>query len=410
MGPECSGIVPDVKFEADTKLRSNRRLGAGPRLEWGLLSDHAERRRGVRWHRTRRGEELAMAITYGVLRGRPDRYKREDNVSTPHLQIRVLEASGQPWRIAVNVQSDTGSNVAFWVVDPLVGHPLLASLPGLASGFGTVTRKADHALDYVKAPLFDWKLGRSLPPSGHASSDDLQDLLSLYLDQCKNAGGELYAFGAKFDRNLHKPIDIEFGNTDGLHGIHDIHLNQGNVGAHAGENGAFQDGGLILAFPDRYLGLFLGFQTQRIPTNASGNAVPGATPISQILAGGPVPTPTPTPAPAPAGQPLVYIERALLNPSGADPGREVVVLSSLATTEQKLANWRLVDKNGRVTPINVAIGPGQSVLLTLDGNGVQLGNNGGTVTLQDDGNVQVDVVTYTAADASPDDRYVRFRR
>jgi hypothetical protein len=37
-----------------------------------------------------------MAILYGVLRGRPDRYKREDNESTPHLQIRVLEDSGQP--------------------------------------------------------------------------------------------------------------------------------------------------------------------------------------------------------------------------------------------------------------------------------------------------------------------------
>src|SRR5215510_13876721 len=37
------------------------------------------------------------------------------------LQIRVLDDSGQPWRIAVNVQSDTGSDVVLWVVDPLVG-------------------------------------------------------------------------------------------------------------------------------------------------------------------------------------------------------------------------------------------------------------------------------------------------
>jgi len=48
-------------------------------------------------------------------------------------------------------------------------------------------------------------------------------------------------------------------------GIHDIHLNHGNVGTHAG----FHDGGLILAFPDRYLGLFLGFQTRCIPTDAA---------------------------------------------------------------------------------------------------------------------------------------------
>jgi len=351
-----------------------------------------------------------MAITYGVLRGRPDRYKREDNASTPHLQIRVLESSGQPWRIAVNVESDTGSDVAFWVVDPLVGHPLLASLPGLASGFTTVVRNADHALDYVKAPLFNWTLGRVLPPSGNASSDDLQDLLSLYLDQCKNAGGEVYAFGAKFDQNLHKPIDTEFGNVDGLHGVHDIHLNQGNVGSHAGDNGTFHDGGLILGFPDRYLGLFLGFQTQRIPTDAKGNAAAGARTIGEILTKPPAPTPTPPPTPAPALVSSVYIERALVNPSGADPAREVVVLGNLATAAQKLGGWRLLDKNGRISPLDVTIGPGQSVLVTLDGKGVQLGNQGGTLTLQDDHGAQVDVVTYTGTDATPEDRYIRFRR
>jgi uncharacterized protein YukJ len=342
-----------------------------------------------------------MAIQYGVLRARPDRYKREDNGSTPHLQIRALDTSGQPWRIAVNVQSDTGSDVAFWIVDPLAGHPLLTSLPATVPGFSMLAHNADHALDYVKAPLFTWADGRLLPPSGSASSDDLQDLLSLYLDQCKAAGGEIYAFGAKFDRNLHKPIDAEFGNTDGLHGIHDIHMNQGNVGQHAGDNGVFHDGGLILKFPDRYLGLFLGFQTQRIPTDAAGNAAPGATPISQLLAGTP---------PPPVTASTIYIERALINPSGPDAGREVVVLANLATSAQTLSNWRLVDKNARVTSINATIGAGQSILLTLDGTGVQLGNQGGNLVLQDSHNAQVDVITYTAQDASVENRYFRFRR
>ena len=106
-----------------------------------------------------------------------------------------------------------------------------------------------RSLDYVKAPLFDFALGRALPPSGSASADDLQDLLTLYLDQCKAAEGELYAFGAKFDRNLHKPIDAEFGNTDGLHGVHDIHMNQGNVGAHAADNGAIPRRGTAAGVP-----------------------------------------------------------------------------------------------------------------------------------------------------------------
>ena len=343
-----------------------------------------------------------MGILYGVLRGRPDRFKREDDTSSPHLQIRVLEDSGQPWRIAVNVQSNTGSHVAFWVVDPLVGHPVLASLPGRPHGFTTRAAATGESLDYVKAPLFDFALGRVLPPTGAASADDLQDLLSLFLEQCKTAGGEIFAFGAKFEQNLHKPIDIEFGNTDGLHGIHDIHMNQGNVGRHAGDNGVFHDGGLILAFPDRLMGLFLAFQSQLVPTDAVGNAAAGALTIEQILTG--------TPGLPPSSISTIYIERALINPSGADPGLETVVLGNLATTPQTLTHWRLLDKNGRVTPIDATLAPGASLIVALDGAGVQLGNNGGNLILQDETIAQVDVVTYTAEDGSSANSYVRFRR
>jgi hypothetical protein len=106
----------------------------------------------------------------------------------------------------------------------------------------------------------------------------------------------------------------------------------------------------------------------------------------------------------------IYIERALINPSGADPGLETVVLGNLATTPQTLANWRLVDKNGRVTPINATLPPGASLIVALDGAGVQLGNNGGNLILQDQAAAQVDVVTYSAQDAASDNRYVRFRR
>ena len=133
-----------------------------------------------------------------------------------------------------------------------------------------------------------------------------------------------------------------------------------------------------------------------------------------VLSGAGTPPPTAPPPttgpPPPPPTTAVYIERALINPSGADPGREIVVLANLATTAQTLTNWRLLDKNARATLVNTTLGPGQSVLITLDGNGVQLGNQGGNLILQDSHNVQVDVVTYTAADASTEDHYVRFRR
>ena len=46
-----------------------------------------------------------------------------------------------------------------------------------------------------------------------------------------------------------------------------------------------------------------------------------------------------------------------------------------------------------MTSVNTTLGAGQSVLIRLDGNGVQLGNQGGNLILLDDHGGQVDVVT-----------------
>ncbi|MEU7907114.1 DUF2278 family protein [Actinoplanes sp. NPDC049118] len=346
-----------------------------------------------------------MAGGYGVLRADLDRWVREDDQSTPHLQIRALDRTGQPWRIAVNVQSDTGSEVVYWLVDPLLGHPVLAGLAALPTGFSTAHRSPASALDYVRAPLFDWRAGTALPASGSASADDLQDLLALHLQQCRNAGGELFAFGSRFDRNLHKPIDAQFGNTDGLHGIHNIHLNQGNTGRHADDNGTLQDGGLILAHPDRHVGLFLAFQTQRVPTDDDGGPAAQSRLIGELIAGR-----TP-PAGPPAADGPVYLERALLNPSGDDAGKEVVVVGNLANASVRLDGWQLVDRNRRVTTIGgLTVSPGGSALIALDGTGVQLSNAGGNLVLLDHAGRQIDAVVFTAADTAAADRFIRFAR
>lgn len=342
-----------------------------------------------------------MAILYGALRGRVDRYKREDHVSTPHLNVRVLDQTGQPWRIAVNVQSEDKSDVVYWVIDPLAAHPILDGLDALTTGFTRQPPDSRHALDFTKAPLFDLELGRVLPPSGAASADDLQDLLSLYLDQCKAADGEIFSFGAKFTQNQHRDIDAEFGNTDGLHGIHDVHMNQGNHGDHEADNGAFHDGGLILSFAGRHVGVFLAFQTQRVPTGATGFPARNARPLSAII-GHPG-------SAAGATESAIYIAHALINPAGADPGQEVVVLANLATAPRTLDGWRLTDRNGRTTAVNVTISAGAAILIELDGTGVQLGNNGGNLVLHDNSDTMIDSVVYSNTDARPDNQFVRFR-
>jgi uncharacterized protein YukJ len=363
-------------------------------------------------------EVVAMAAGYGVLRGRVDRWVREDGDATPHLQVRVLDETGQPWRIAVNVQSDTGSEVVYWLVDPLQGHPILSGLGALPSGFSTAAQSPTGALDYVRAPLFAWGSGTALPASGSASSDDLQDLLALHLQHCQDAGGEVFAFGVRFGSNLHKPIDAQFGNTDGLHGVHDIHLNQGNAGAHAGDNGALHDGGLILALPDRHVGLFLAFQSQRVPTDSDGDPTSQSRPIAELIVEPspsppepPAPGPSPTPSPSPLSAETVYLERALLNPTADDVGNEAVVIGNLANAAASLQGWRLVDKNHRTTDLgSVTVPPGGSLLVALDGSGVQLSNKGGNLVLLDPEGRQVDAVVYSVSDASTENRFVRFRR
>lgn len=333
-----------------------------------------------------------MVDNYGVLRGSIDRWVREDGDRSPHLQVRLVDGTGQPWRVAVNVQSSDSSHVVYWLVDPLFGHPLLASLPALPTGFSAVPPSPTSTLDYVRAPLFAWEHGVALKPSGDQPADDLQDLLALHLRLCREAGGELFAFGSKFDRNLNKPIDKEFGNTDGLHGVHNIHLNQGNVGRFADDNGVMRDGGLVLAHPDRFVGLFLAFQTQCVPTTESGSAAATARPIRDLIGGA---------APAPAS---VYLERALVNPAGPDAGKEVVVIGNLTNADVALDGWHLVDRTNRTTPLTgLTLGPGGSGLVPLDGTGVQLGNNGGNLVLRDAAGRQVDAVVFTSAD----DRFVR---
>jgi hypothetical protein len=240
-----------------------------------------------------------------------------------------------------------------------------------------------------------------LPASADATSDDLQDLLALHLQQCKDAGGEVFAFGVRFDRNMHKPIDVEFGNTDGLHGVHDVHLNQGNTGAHAADNHALHDGGLLLRHPDRCVGLFLAFQTQRVPTDTSGAPIPQSQAIADLIHGAPPPALS-------AG--MVYLERALLNPSGDDAGNEVVVLGNLATAAASLQGWQLRDNNQRTTALGpITIPPGASMLVQLDGTGVQLSNKGGSLVLLDPAGHQVDAVVYAGVDAI-NNQFVRFRR
>jgi uncharacterized protein YukJ len=353
-----------------------------------------------------------MALEYGVLRGQIDIFKREDDNNSPHLQIKVLDGNGQAWRAAVNVLSGDQSLVIFHRADPLQNHPILAGLPQIAPGFTLLppaARSVSSALDFFRAPLFDWPTGIAIPQAGPGADDDLQDVLVTYLALLREQQGELFVFGAKFPEPNQppapRPIDHEFGT---LQGMHDIHMNQGNAnpGRFAKDNGVFHDGGLILKFPSRYVGLFLRFQTQWLPTDdATGNRLPEAKPIP---AEG-VSTNNNGDHPSLVTNPAVYIERALVNLMGNEPGNEVVVLGNTTTAAIDLNGWSIVDKNNKADILAGLVLPGgESRRVVLSGNGAQLSNKGGTITLKNADGAQVHAVSYAKDDADQEDIYIRF--
>ena len=357
-----------------------------------------------------------MAVIYGVLRGKLDRWKREDpppgSKKSPHLQVRLIDGAGKPWRIPVNVRSGdpAKSLVIFHQADPLVSHPILDAIAAMPAGLTDLNHKprsASNALDYSRAPLFDWPTGIALPPTGPADNDDLQDVVSRHLADLKASGGELLAFGSHFHDAAPKPgIDAEFGTRDGMH---DIHMNQGNAPhEHDEDNGVFNDGGLVLLFPGHATGLFFRFKTQFLPTDANGDRIPG---VSKEIppAGLPVETPpVPTPSEPDPALPSVYIERALVNPAGGDPGQEIVVIGNTTQTIVDLSGWRIVDKNNAVEAISgVSLPAGGSVPVVLSGGGAQLSNKGGTIRLLNPAGVLIHAVSYSKADGV-EGRFVRF--
>ncbi len=106
--------------------------------------------------------------------------------------------------------------------------------------------------------------------------------------------------------------------------------------------------------------------------------------------------------------PNVYVERALVNPAGDDPGKEVVVVGNMTTTAVELTGWSIVDKNNAAEVLGgVLLSAGGSVPVVLSGGGAQLSNKGGTIRLINPAGVLVHAVSYSKGDAA-EGRFVRF--
>ena len=326
---------------------------------------------------------------YGVLRGQVLAAKREEGSDSPHYQVHVA-AAGTHYRLAVNVRSQLSPPDLLFLVVEDFRHPLLQKLPSLAEGFTTLPRQPNGGgLDFIRGNLFNRLDMRLLPASLPGDDNDLSDRLAHYVDRAASEpDAVIYAFGERWGPergNADKIFHFEPGN-----GIHDIHMNQGNDPGHRGDDGVWQDGGLILRFPsaDQWVAIFLAFQSQAWHTDDStGHTLPG-------------PTPGPGPAPHPSEPDFrVRIVGALANPIGPGPEAETVTLLNATPDAIDLAGWQLLDKAEQSQTLAGRLEAGATLLVAI-APPLALGNKGGTITLVDAAGLKVDGVAYTKEQAS----------
>jgi len=345
---------------------------------------------------------------YGVLHGRPiDRQLGAGQ--SPHYQVHLIDDTTD-YRIAVNVASAMAPSEVEYLIDPQFSHPILRELIELPLGWhGLESRPGGVALDFIRTNLFDPRKMVPLPFNVPGPDNDLNEKLDHYVQRAlADEQASVFAFGQRWGPERNKK-DKYFGFLPG-NGVHDIHMNQGNAGRFTQDDGVYQDGGLLLHFPnqDQWVGVFLKFQSQawhtddrtghRIEVDVSGPPSDPSEPPSPFVPGNP-----PTPQ-MPDG--AVRIVAALVN-SVNSPEVETVTLLNVTGQTLDLTGWRLLDRNKNATALTGQLDAGETRRVNVVAPMV-LSNKGGIISIVNADGLRVDGVTYTKAQASLPGYSVKF--
>jgi uncharacterized protein YukJ len=330
---------------------------------------------------------------YGVLKGKAIN-KIVGQGSSPHYEVYLIDDTTD-YRIAVNVKSNLAPSELLYLVVDDFQHPILEKLGSLKKGFTLLESGPNKmGLDFIRGNLFDPKQMRPLPHNVPGPDNDLNEKIDAYVQRAiGDERASIYAFGERWGPEKDKK-DKYFGFKPG-NGVHDIHMNQGNVGEFIQDDGVWQDGGLLFHFPgidkvnlgvgvevwpEQWVAVFLAFQSQCWHTDdKTGHRLPECDAI--------IP---------PKIESSVQIIAALVNPEGDDSGHETVTLINLSPKTIDLSGWFIADKNKNCSLIsNFSLNPGATGVVKLDGQGAQFGNNGGIITLLDPRGIKYHGVSYT---------------
>lgn len=350
---------------------------------------------------------------YGVWVAKPvsvSAERAEQDPKSPHIHLLYDDGSGGNFnnarRASINVKSLSSlSELVFWQIRDFQ-HPITDRLRGLEKGFHLLpSQPGGAALDYIRGNLIDLNQGRVLPHDRPGDFDDIIDFVMPELQTAIDRNATVYLFGEPYsDRQ----------------GIHDIHMNQGSQGRFEKYNGVWQDGGIIIHFPDVNLfsAIFLAFASQAVHTHVqTGHGLPGSQNLAQLLSpgsddddggGGDDDTLI-------QDDRRVAIVAALVNPVGGEnqenfAGRpEMVYLLNRSKQGISLGGWSLLNKNDEAQVIsdNIWLAPGEVRSVTM--GQTPLSNKGGLISLLDENGNKVDGVSYTQERAAREGELVIFR-
>ncbi len=336
---------------------------------------------------------------YGVLKGKAIDVRRASGTN-PHYQVHVID-DNTSFRIAINIQSALAPSELQYLIIEQYSHPILAKLQHCNDGFTALpSQPGGLALDFIRGNLFDRKLMKVLPPNLPGPDNDLNDKIERVMQRAvATEDAVVYAFGQRWGPEAIK--DKLFGFQPGG-GIHDIHMNQSNVGQFVGDDGVWQDGGLFINFPSekQWVAIFLKFQSQGwVTDDKTGHAKGSKKPKQHVAAEGATISEVADRLPTmdnPHG--MVRIIAALVN-GLESPEVEKVTIINASSMNLNIDGWKLQDGNMHEHHLSGTIHAGTTQVITI-AKPMELSNKGGLITLLDEEGVKVDGVSYTAEQAA----------